>query len=79
MDMLAGIAKDKKSTHRWRSVELSEYSWTFISALLERDISKGLIWVEVISFFFSQMWMTFSKVNVYMTPRPICWSSWKHM
>lgn len=32
--------------HRWRSVDLSEYSWTFISALLERDISKGLIWVK---------------------------------
>lgn len=43
---MAGIAKDKKSTHRWRSVELSEYSWTFFSAVLERDISKGLIWVE---------------------------------
>lgn len=29
-----------------RRVELSEYSWALISALLERDISKGLIWME---------------------------------
>lgn len=43
---VTGIAKDNKSTHRWRSVELSEYCWTFISTLLERDISKGLMGVE---------------------------------
>lgn len=40
---MAGIAKDKKSTHRWRSVELSEYSWTFISALLERWVESDFV------------------------------------
>lgn len=40
---MAGIAKDRKSTHRWRSVELSESSWTFISALLERWVESDFV------------------------------------
>lgn len=41
----AGVASDK-STHRWRSVDLSEYNSTFFYSLMERDISTGLIWVK---------------------------------